>query len=122
MSKDKQSSVIGILLLIKALKYRCLYTLLKEGREMKYVKNPIEIEAFQWFGSIDQTEDPLWAIEAIKNGKIRFQKIKEPVMIIRTLKGDKTARHGDYIIKDSNGEIYPCKRDIFIKTYSPLYI
>ena len=27
------------------------------------------------------------------------------------------ARTGDYIIKGVNGEIYPCKADIFEKTY-----
>ena len=28
-----------------------------------------------------------------------------------------TARAGDYIIRGVNGEIYPCKADIFEKTY-----
>ena len=27
------------------------------------------------------------------------------------------AKAGDYIIRGVNGEIYPCKRDIFDKTY-----
>lgn len=27
---------------------------------------------------------------------------------------------GDYIIKGVNGEIYPCKPDIFEKTYEPV--
>lgn len=27
------------------------------------------------------------------------------------------ASEGDYIIKGINGELYPCKPDIFIKTY-----
>ena len=28
-----------------------------------------------------------------------------------------TANHWDYIIKGVNGEFYPCKPDIFAKTY-----
>ena len=30
------------------------------------------------------------------------------------------ARTGDYIIKGVNGEIYPCKPDIFEKTYEQI--
>lgn len=36
---------------------------------------------------------------------------------IHTLEGDMLARVGDYIIKGVNGEFYPCKPDIFEKTY-----
>jgi hypothetical protein len=28
-----------------------------------------------------------------------------------------TAQLGDWVIKDINGEFYPCKQDIFYKTY-----
>lgn len=41
----------------------------------------------------------------------------EPVLKIQTLEGVMTARLGDYIIKGVNGEFYPCKPDIFHKTY-----
>jgi len=36
---------------------------------------------------------------------------------IETLEGDMIANAGDYIIKGVNGEFYPCKPDIFQKTY-----
>lgn len=36
---------------------------------------------------------------------------------ITTLEGVMTANEGDYIIKGVNGEVYPCKPDIFEKTY-----
>lgn len=36
---------------------------------------------------------------------------------ISTLEGDMLASKGDYIITGINGEIYPCKPDIFEKTY-----
>ena len=39
-------------------------------------------------------------------------------IIIHTLEGDMKASFGDYIIiKGVNGEFYPCKPDIFEKTY-----
>ena len=36
---------------------------------------------------------------------------------IKTLEGGMLATEGDYIIKGVNGEFYPCKPDIFEKTY-----
>jgi hypothetical protein len=38
-------------------------------------------------------------------------------MIIPTLEGDMKASIGDWIITGINGEQYPCKPDIFEKTY-----
>jgi hypothetical protein len=37
--------------------------------------------------------------------------------IIPTLEGELKANEGDWIIKGVNGEFYPCKADIFQKTY-----
>ncbi len=41
-------------------------------------------------------------------------------MIIHTLEGDMKADAGDYIITGVEGEQYPCKPDIFKKTYEPV--
>jgi hypothetical protein len=38
-------------------------------------------------------------------------------LYVKTLEGTHHARVGDYIIQGVNGEIYPCKPDIFEKTY-----
>ncbi|MEI3611620.1 hypothetical protein [Pseudogracilibacillus sp. SO30301A] len=38
-------------------------------------------------------------------------------LVIPTLEGDMLAVENDYIIKGVNGEFYPCKPDIFEKTY-----
>ena len=40
--------------------------------------------------------------------------------IIHTLEGDMKANPGDWIITGINGERYPCKPDIFAKTYEPV--
>lgn len=38
-------------------------------------------------------------------------------LIIHTLEGDMIASKGDWIITGVNGEHYPCKPDIFERTY-----
>ncbi len=48
-----------------------------------------------------------------------YQTDKE--MIIHTLEGDMLASPGDWIITGVNGEQYPCKPDIFEKTYDLAY-
>lgn len=42
---------------------------------------------------------------------------KNKGIFITTLEGDMKASVGDFIIKGVNGEFYPCKPDIFAKTY-----
>lgn len=42
-------------------------------------------------------------------------------IIIETLEGTIKAEKGDYIIKGVNGELYPCKPDIFHETYEKVY-
>lgn len=81
---------------------------------MKYRKKPVVVEAFKWTGDQKQEEDPEWIIEKIKSGLIYFA---VGGMYIRTLEGEMEAKPGDYIIQGVNGEVYPCKPDIFEKTY-----
>lgn len=85
----------------------------------KWKKKPVVVNAFKWTGGHDQEEDPAWVVEAIKNDVIRFAEKgdKDVVMKIKTLEGVMTARQGDYIIRGIQGEIYPCKPDIFESTY-----
>ncbi len=56
---------------------------------MKYRKKPVIVEAYQ----------------------------TDKEFILHTLEGDMKASVGDYIITGVNGEQYPCKPDIFEKTY-----
>lgn len=92
---------------------------------MKYRKKPIVIEAFQYDGDLINKEGnfyvPEWASEAYKGGVMYFKSIDELycpcTLFIKTLEGDMVADVGDYIIKGIKGELYPCKPDIFEKTY-----
>lgn len=91
----------------------------------KYRKKPVVIEAFKWTSGPDQTEDPVWIVEAMKKatgvGSVRILgggATGVPLrMIIETLEGPIRADVGDYIIRGIEGEIYPCKPGIFEKTY-----
>lgn len=44
----------------------------------------------------------------------------DEVKVIHTLEGDMTAQVGDWIITGLRGEQYPCKPDIFEKSYEPV--
>ncbi|NCC96422.1 MAG: hypothetical protein EOM02_06225 [Synergistales bacterium] len=81
---------------------------------MRYRKKPVEVEAFRWTGGQDQTEDPVWIVEAIKKGVVS---VSYPYLYINTLEGVHKANPGDYIIRGVKGELYPCKPDIFEATY-----
>lgn len=86
----------------------------------KYRKKPVIIEAFQLNDRGLIAEDWFW--DAVSRNDIithNFGKhYPEPAYCeIKTLEGVMTARSGDYIIKGVQGEIYPCKPDIFKKTY-----
>lgn len=82
---------------------------------MKYRKKPVEVEAFQL--GFDQT--PEWFKETSgADREVRFCTYKGVHCCeIETLEGVMTAYVGDYIIKGVQGELYPCKADIFEATY-----
>lgn len=77
---------------------------------MAYRKKPVVVEAVQWTG-----ENHAEMCEFIEPEA--FEIIPRIGLVIHTLEGDHHASPGDYIIKGVNGEFYPCKPDIFAKTY-----
>ena len=82
---------------------------------MKYRKKPVVIEA-EHFTDESKNRVFAWASEKQMNVYPSFDDAK-PVLRIPTLEGEMTASFGDYIICGINGELYPCKPDIFDKTY-----
>lgn len=92
---------------------------------MKYRKIPVVVDAVQWTGenqremfdfltNYEKTDDYMSASgehfiidhNAVKGG-----------LVIKTLEGEHIASIGDYIIRGVAGEFYPCKSEIFEKTY-----
>lgn len=86
---------------------------------MKYRKKPVVIEAVQWTGKNREEINKFCGNKAI----ILPTKLRSDGLIIAcdllidTLEGVMHASVGDYIIKGVNGEFYPCKPDVFAKTY-----
>ena len=85
---------------------------------MKYVKKPIEIEAWLW----DESKETL---KVIGCGYMRYDGHKDrpdecTSLGIATLEGTMRVEKGDYIIRGVKGEFYPCKPDIFALTYDKL--
>lgn len=99
----------------------------------KYRKKPVVIEAVQFSGvAPDWLAEPMfdksfvapdWLAEAMGRhesevGAVWFEPgWKPPVLQIHTLEGTHRAMPGDWIIRGVKGELYPCKPDIFAKTY-----
>lgn len=78
---------------------------------MKFRKKPVIIEAVQWTGK-NPTEIILFCKG--RNGDIE---ILDGAIYIRTLEGIMRADANDYIIAGVQGELYPCKEEIFLATY-----
>ena len=87
----------------------------------RYKKIPVEIEA-------EKVEDllkgfkhdfkllPKWVVQAYENGTIST--IRDNDFLVNTLEGVMIATKKDYLIKGVDNELYPCKIDIFEKTYT----
>jgi len=79
---------------------------------MKFRKKSVIIEAIQFteedkdraFNWVNCTRYPDWEFDT-------------PILVIKTLEGNMVVHPGDWIIKGINGEFYPCKPDMFQKTY-----
>ena len=83
----------------------------------QYIKLPVTISAIQWTGSnLYACKEFLgesfggYKSDRCPNGKHE--------LTVLTLEGKHIASKNDYLIKGVEGECYPCKPNIFIKTYT----
>ena len=93
--------------------YQVYRKILNLPRNNKYRKKPVVVEAVQWNGS------NVSEISVFIGTDVNARYVGDTV-IIPTLEGDMTASKGDWIIRGVNGEYYPCKPDVFAKTYEPV--
>lgn len=77
---------------------------------MKFRKKPVIIDAVQF-------TDNFLEIENFVGEKYNWKEGRNEII---TLEGNMQVSNGDWIIKGVNGEFYPCKPDIFEKTYEPV--
>ena len=94
-------------------------------RAGRYRKKPVVIDAVQWDGV---HIEPVLALVDFDNlpddgsGHVNRGIGHTPALgtlDIPTLEGTMTAQPGDWIIRGVQGEVYPCKPDIFEATYEP---
>ena len=88
---------------------------------MRYRKKPVVVEAIQWTGK-NMQELKNFVGDSLEYDVMdaAWEVGKGPVIVnvrIQTLEGIHHASVGDFIIKGIRGEFYPCKPDIFAKTY-----
>lgn len=88
----------------------------------KYRKKPVIIEAEQWFRLGDVPEANIRPFVDFKMGNTceRCGRLYKDHGLCPTLEGNHIVCPGDWIIKGIKGEFYPCKPDIFEKTYEPV--
>ena len=79
----------------------------------KYRKKPVVIEAVQFTGD-NFPEMELFIPVGVYCDDGTFD--------IGTLEGELHVSIGDWVIKGVNGEFYPCKPDIFEKTYEKVEV
>ena len=85
---------------------------MEKGVVRKFRKRPVTIEAMQ----LTDAKSVLDIEEWINSVDVGFS-TNPPTLWIDTLEGRMEASTGDWIIKGIEGEFYPCKNEIFIKTY-----
>lgn len=82
----------------------------------RYRKRPVVIDAVQF---TEGQAFPDWLTDARMAGKVTVH-LEIPggnYLIIDTLEGKMRADQDDWIIRGIQGEIYPCKPDIFAASY-----
>lgn len=101
----------------------------------KYRKKPVVVEAFQFHAAPagsklpNYADWPEWAkgnmYHWLDDGMLVGRGGKKTLVVfpghldVYTLEGIMRAGDGDWIIKGMQGEVYPCKPDIFEATYEP---
>lgn len=87
---------------------------------MKYRSKIVEIEAIQWDGiGIHSDVYPMWLKEAVSkdpgaNGSVVRM---DDTLRINTLEGVMICSPNDWIIRGTEGELYPCKPSVFARKY-----
>lgn len=84
---------------------------------MEYRKKPVVIDAIQFVDTSEcLSELSQFGLDPVR---VDYADPNRPILKIQTLEGTMEAQPNDFIIRGVNGEFYPCKPDIFEKTYEP---
>ena len=96
----------------------------------RYRKKPVEVDAVQWDGTAEGATPIIdWILGSGHTATYRCSNPDRCATTdgdtphdiqIHTLEGDMAASLNDWIIRGVQGEFYPCKPDIFAKTYDAI--
>lgn len=81
----------------------------------KYIKKPIPVNAEQFDGQTTKYFQELYPDKI----KVLFDVDNNSFLEIKTANGPVIANAGDWILSDGKGDVWPCQKDIFEKTYEP---
>lgn len=92
-----------------------------------YRKKPVHVKAMQWDGTAEGATPIInWILENGGNASYQCSNLARCAehdgdtphwIAIRTLEGTMYATLHDHVIQGVQGEFYPCRNDIFQKTY-----
>lgn len=83
----------------------------------KFRKKPVVIEAIQFKNDGSSIVVSIQEFMNNPNVRVEYNNGEDIHILIKTLEGAMKCSINDFIIKGVNGEFYPCKPDIFEKTY-----
>lgn len=88
---------------------------------IRYRKRPVVIDAIQWLGDLEEVFN--WMDRTTDGNGTGLTYADDGTgsqLKVHTLEGSLTVSLYDWIICGIEGELYPCKPDIFSKTYDAI--
>jgi hypothetical protein len=113
----------SVTILVCGFKSRTAHQMGKGFEMTKFRKKPVIVEAVRFCVSKDGCvfpdcyELPRWLDGAISDGIVLLH---NDHFIVRTLEADLKGDIGDWVVFGIKGRLYPCKSDVFEKTYEPV--
>lgn len=79
----------------------------------QFRKRPVVVEAFQ----LGLDKPPPWYYAALADHRVEGLQHTDAYVYLKTNHGYVRAEKGDWIIKQVDGEVYPCKHAVFLSLY-----
>lgn len=86
---------------------------------MKYVKKPVEVEAWKVYDFSINDKVPGWVVGSFLLNKVyeTSSNKEKGDYVVQTIECNMFFRNGDYLVKGVKGELYAVRGDIFEETY-----
>lgn len=83
----------------------------------KYRSKPVVVEAWH---CVDGAEMPDWIVQAMRDDNLKLIRLMDLGSVYDRFHGWIFFRIGDWIIRGAEGELYPCRDEVFRKKYEAL--